>query len=264
MVNCGFYIDQERSTYGLLGNPPAKLLFWDVFNIMFNLFLICAALLEKGVIVTIRSELYFLWHLCRCWAGVNYIQETIHWNRTVLSHFCCTYPSQLSIDKQADFPQKHEHCFLHIFGPGQMIPQPLVTLQELMQVKSLSAPMAFSQAHTASLGQFASTSAWIQPIQTSMKVFPQENMIFWIHPSIPRYPWGSSQRWKNSISKLLPLHSCKGPQCPMQHEIVSQQHLIFTPEVKGLLYTDIRKRKSPTSLRTESWCSNISDLAVLA
>lgn len=60
-ADCGFYIDQKRSTYGLLGNLPAKLLlFLDVFNIIFNLFLICAALLEKGVMVTTRSGLYFL------------------------------------------------------------------------------------------------------------------------------------------------------------------------------------------------------------
>lgn len=37
--------------------------FLNVFNINFNLFLIYAALLKKGVLVTIRSDLCSLWHL---------------------------------------------------------------------------------------------------------------------------------------------------------------------------------------------------------
>lgn len=86
------------------------------------------------------------------WAGVSYVQGIIHWNRTVLSHFCCTYPSKLSIDKQSAFPRKHEHCFLHSFGPGQMTSCSIVTPQELVQVNSLSTLLLWpSHKHTLRL-----------------------------------------------------------------------------------------------------------------
>lgn len=137
------------------------------------------------------------------WTGLSYIQ-VFHWNKAILSHFCCTYPSKLSISKQSAFPQKHKHSFLHIFGPGQMTSWSLVTFQELMQVNSLSTLFlspSHKQAHTASLGQFASSSAWIQPVQTSMKAFPQANMTFWIHPSIPPYPW-----WQRVFTEVNKQH----------------------------------------------------------
>lgn len=146
------------------------------------------------------------------WAGMSYVQVTIHCNRTVLSHFCCTYPSKLSIHKQSAFPQKHEQCFLRIFGPGQMTSptsgnasranagQLYFAVESLMQPLYF-APVSFTQAHTASLGQFASSSAWIQPIQTSIKAFPQADMVFWIHPSIPPYPW-----WQRAFTEVNKQH----------------------------------------------------------
>lgn len=218
--------------------------------------------------ITTRSYLYFLWHLCWWWAGVSYIQVTIHWNRTVLSHFCCTYPSKLSIDKQSALPRKHEHCFLHSYGPGQMTSWSLVMLQELIQVNGFSALLLWpSHKHTLHLwGNLPVPGLESNQCKQVWRLLHRQT---WYSGSIPLFlsihgDRGSLQSWINSLSKLLPLHSYKGPQCPVQHEIVLQQHLIFRPEVKGFIYADARKRKSPTSLRTESWCSNISDLAVLA
>lgn len=165
------------------------------------------------------------------WAGVSYVQGIINWNTTVLSHFCCTYPSKLSIDKQTAFPQKHEHCFLHSSGPGQMTSCSIVTPQELVQVNSLSTLLLWpSHKHTLHLwGNLPIPVLESNQYKQVQRLFHRQT---WYSGSILLYlpihdGRGSLQRWINSLSKLLPLHSYKGPQCPVQHETVLQQQ----PEV---------------------------------
>lgn len=153
------------------------------------------------------------------WAGVSYIQVTIHWNRTDLSHFCCTYASKLSIGKQSAFPQKHEHCFLHIFGPGQITSLSLITLQELMQVNSLSTVLLWP-SHKHTLHLWGNLPLPVLESNQYKQVWRSFHRQTWypgsIHLFLPIHgDRGSLQRWINSISKLLPLHSYKGPLCSL-------------------------------------------------